>query len=146
MLPHFGLGHRGRNPGLSTDVVVQVLDLGLDSRHNLDGTGAGADHRHREAADVSFGVPCRTVDELSFKVKQSRNVRPFPIIQGADTAVENVAGIVDQAPSRTVLNLNMPLCLGVIETSFNDFVVPFHIFPDPIFCDNILPILQNFFA
>ncbi len=66
-----GLGHDPRGRALEQ---VQVRHLRRDLRHELDGAGASADHRHALARQRVVMVPVLRVKRLAAKTRQARDI------------------------------------------------------------------------
>jgi hypothetical protein len=70
-----GVVHLRDRPPRRALVDVDVLDDRLDGGHHLDGTAAGADHRHPPAGEVDVVAPSRGVERGALEAVQASDRR-----------------------------------------------------------------------
>lgn len=75
--------------------LVDGLLTRLNSGDNLYAGRSRAQYSDSFPINVVLSAPSRTVDKVTFEGMESRNIRPFPIVQNSRSVYENMAVILN---------------------------------------------------
>jgi hypothetical protein len=94
--------------------------------------------------EVECVVPKCTVKNRSIECVESRDVGPFPFVQGASARDEYIANIFHDLVGIESMKLDMPLGTCFVPSSFGGSVLELHVLADAVLVCYTLPISQNF--
>lgn len=96
-------------------IELEFADLVDDLRNQLDGTGAGTDHRDLLAGEVDAVVPLRRMERLPFEVGQALEIGDRRDVQRAGTGDQELGDVL-----AAVLGEDVPAILGVVPVGAFD--------------------------
>ena len=99
----------GNHPGRGALVELKFRDVANDARHDLDGAGARADHRHPLAREVDVVVPLRGMESGASEIGESFDVGKARNVQRAGPRDEELRNVLLPGVGE-----HMPAVLGVI--------------------------------
>src|SRR5690606_12804173 len=108
-----GLGHDPRRRAL---VQVELADLRLDLRHELDGRGACADHRDTLAFKAMVMVPLLGVEHLALERLQT-----FDVLEGRRGKTTQTGDHEASSELPAVASLDQPVLLALIPAQAAEF-------------------------
>lgn len=134
----------GRDPYWRADPVVQVLDIGLNLRHDLNSTTTGAHHSDLFAFEVISLIICCRMHQFSLEVLQTRYVRPLEVVEYSAGIDEEFGLIVNLLSRLQILRFNHPFTLFLIPLSMVDLVIQLDVLVDEVSpCIQVFEILPD---
>ena len=91
-----------------------------------------------------LGAPSRTVDKIAIERVESRDTRPFPIVQNPRSVYENMAVILDYLAGLQNTDFDSPNSFCLLPCCLADVVLQPDVLVELILPCDSLEILQNF--
>lgn len=145
--------HVGLRTNVNKDLVpidnqyFTSLAFGLLTRLNIrDDLYAGrsrAQYSDSFPINVVLSTPSRTVNKVTFEGMESRNIRPFPVVQDTRSVDKNMAVILNHLAGLQNTDSDSPDSFFLVPYCLADVVLQLDVSIELILVCNSLKIIQN---
>src|SRR5581483_9433138 len=131
-----GVGAR-QDPWRGALEQMELADVRLDLGHELNGRGAGSNHRHLAACEVVVMIPARGMENRAAEAVTAFEVRDLGVSQRAD------GGDGDLGRERALAGLDFPALLVLVPAHRLDLVVEAQVRAEPLAGDHAAHVVPD---